>query len=93
MNFLQALVEHRAKALPMTAILKDSFGMVGAGFGGIYGYVQSFKECNGMVWRPTVGAACGGALGFTAGLFPYQAFGLLFAVDGAYSVFHALGKR
>ena len=87
MKFLQRLVERRLKALPMTFYLKDSFCLVGTAFGGAYGFSNSLKECNGVVWRPTVGAVCGGALGFTIGLFPYQTFGLLLAVDTAYSLF------
>ena len=84
--------ERRAKALPITNVLKASFGGVGLLFGGAYGFSQSLKESNGVVWRPTVGAVCGGALGYTVGLFPYQAFGLLLAVDAAYTVLPTLKK-
>jgi hypothetical protein len=71
----------------MTEVLKASFGGVGGIFGGAYGFSQSLRERNGVVWRPTMGAAVGGTLGFTVGLFPYQAFGLLLAVDAAYTVY------
>ena len=92
----QALVdqvsERRAKALPITEILKVSFGGVGLLFGGSYGVSQSLRKSDGVVWRPTVGAVCGGALGYTVGLFPYQAFGLLLVVDAAYTVLPTLKK-
>jgi hypothetical protein len=92
----QALVdqvsERRAKALPITEILKVSFGGVGSLFGGSYGFSQSLRKSDGVVWRPTVGAVCGGALGYTVGLFPYQAFGLLLVVDVAYTVLPLLKK-
>jgi hypothetical protein len=77
----------------MTELLIVPFGSLGALFGGAYGFSQSLSERNGVVWRPTMGAACGGVMGLTIGLFPYQTFGLLLVVDGAYSVFHALEKR
>ena len=92
MKFLQGLVERRAKVLPITEVLKASFGGVGLFFGGAYGFSESLREGNGVVWRPTVGAACGGALGYTVGLFPYQAFGLLLAVDAAYTVYPMFKK-
>ena len=83
MKFLQDLVERRARVLPITNILKNSFGWVGFILGGAYGFSNSMKEMNGPVWRTTVGACSGGALGFTVGLFPYQAFGLLLVGDVA----------
>ena len=86
------MVERRAKVLPMTEVLKASFGGVGVIFGGTYGFSQSLRERNGLVWRPTMGAALGGALGYTVGLFPYQAFGLLLAVDAVYTVYPMFKK-
>ena len=85
MKFLQRLVERRIQALPMTLYLKDSFSWVGAVFGGAYGFSQSLQKGNGVVWRPTVGAVCGGTLGFSIGLFPYQAFGVVLAIDTLYT--------
>ena len=57
--------------------------VVGAIFGGSYGFANSLRNTNGVVWRTTVGVVGGGVLGFTVGLFPFHAFGLLFIGDCA----------
>jgi len=92
MNFIQKLVERRVKVLPITDTLSGAFAGVGALFGGSYGFSQSLHEGDGVVWRPTVGAMCGGAIGFTMGLFPYQTFGLVVAVDAGYTFFSSRKK-
>jgi len=86
MNYLEKIVEHRVKKVPITNILKDSFMGVGAFFGGIYGFKKSLEHSNGVVWRPTMGFLGGGAIGFTVGLFPFHTFGLIIIGDVAYTV-------
>jgi len=86
MNFLKEIVKHRVKKVPITDVLKDSFMGVGALFGGIYGFKKSFENCNGVVWRPTLGCVTGGAIGYTIGLFPFHTFGILILGDVTYTV-------
>jgi hypothetical protein len=80
-RIINSIIEHRVKKLPMTNVLKDSFGIVGSIFGGCYGFSNSLHNCNGVVWRTSCGIAGGGVLGFTVGLFPYHTFGLLLVGD------------
>jgi len=85
-NLLQRIVERRVKVFPTGNILKDSFMWVGAVFGGAYGFSDSMRACDGIVWRTTLGMVGGGAAGFTTGLYPFHVLGLFFAGDVAYSV-------
>jgi hypothetical protein len=86
MKFLQRIVEHRVKKVPMTDILKDSFMAVGAVFGGAYGFANALHSRHGLVWKPTLGIMGGGAAGFTVGLFPFHALVLVLVGDVAHSV-------
>ena len=92
MKYVKMLVEYRVKKLPVTNILKDPFMMVGSVFGGAWGFSNSLHHSDGLVWRTSLGMVGGGVVGFTVGLFPYQALGLAFMGDVAYTL-QKYGKR
>lgn len=87
MKFLMSIIEHRVKKVPTTGLLKDPFMMVGAIFGGAYGFVNSLENCNGVIWRTSLGMVSGGAIGLATGLFPLHAFGIVLTGDVAYTVY------
>jgi hypothetical protein len=93
MKFLTSIIEHRVKTVPTTGLLKDPFMVVGAIFGGSYGFANSLKNSNGVVWRTSMGMIGGGAIGLATGLFPLHAFGLVFLTDVAYTVSDSYTKR
>lgn len=85
-KMIESIIEQRIKKLPYTNILKDPLMGVGALFGGIYGLSNGIKHDNGVIWKPSLGVVGGGALGFTVGLFPFHAFGLVLISDVAYTI-------
>ena len=90
MDYLNKIVENRVKKLPVTEVLKDSFKVVGIVFGCAYGLNRSLDYSDGLMWRPTLGAVVGGTIGYTVGLFPFHAFGLLLAGDVAHTTYRKM---
>lgn len=84
-KFIQSIVDRRVNTNPIYGITKDSFQWVGMLFGGIYGFKESLRNDNGVIWRPSIGVMVGGCVGYTVGLFPIHVFGLLFSGDVVYT--------
>lgn len=91
-HYIRRLERRRIEKLPITDVTKESFKWLGAFFGFNVGVSQIFKNDNGFVWRPTAGAVVGGTLGYTIGLFPYHAFGLILLTDAACTYFGKAAK-
>lgn len=83
---INSIIEHRIQKLPYTNILKEPFMIIGALLGGTYGLSNGIKHHNGVVWKPFLGIVSGGVFGFTVGLFPFHAFGLVLIADVANTV-------
>jgi len=83
---INSIIEHRIKKVPYTDILKEPLMGVGALFGGTYGLSNGIRHNNGIVWKPFLGVVGGGVLGFTVGLFPFHAFGLVLIGDVANTI-------
>jgi len=90
---IQSVVENQGKKVPITNVLKDAFMGVGAFFGGIYGFSNSLHHENGLFWRPSLGMATGGLLGYTVGLFPFHTMGLAIAGDLSYTGYTYYTKK
>jgi hypothetical protein len=84
-KFVQSIIDHQVKKYPFVNITKDSFQWVGMLLGGIYGFKESLRNENGVIWRPSLGVVVGGCAGYTTGLFPFHVFGLLLSSDLIYT--------